>query len=215
MKISLAKEAIKQREESLLPLTEETLFDALLHTEVLKFLDRPLHQSEEPPFQFDFSKLLTYPRLLQPFAEQLASLIVPMDADLIAGLAPTGVAIASYLSLAKGLPMVSVSHQIPGVAGDYFAGQRLLIIDDTAYFKSSFLDLFEALAKEGVQLSRALFLVDLEEGAKQALKSMGVEMEALISMSELLDTLYLRDKITEEQHNRSMDFVTQMSLNSV
>jgi len=66
--------------------------------------------------------------------------------------------------------------------------------------------LLEAL---GGQVSELLVVVDREQGGKERLEALGIEVYSLAKISELVGSLYGSKKISEEQKNRVIAYIAK------
>ena len=65
-------------------------------------------------------------------------------------------------------------------------GGRVILIDDVATTGKAFLESIEVLKKINVKATKALCIVDRQEGAKEALAQHGCELESLYTAKEFL-----------------------------
>lgn len=68
---------------------------------------------------------------------------------------------------------------------DLVKKDRIIIIDDTATSGGSLVKAINALAREGLKVSRAIAVVDREEGAQQNLEALGVPFTAVFTAEEI------------------------------
>lgn len=69
---------------------------------------------------------------------------------------------------------------------DLEKGQEVVVLDDVATSGSSILRSIEVLRSEGFVVNRAVVIVDREEGAKEALAKVGVDLFSLFCRSDLV-----------------------------
>jgi len=67
-------------------------------------------------------------------------------------------------------------------------GARVILVDDVATTGKAFLQSLDVLEKEGVQVIKAVCLVDRNEGARAALAERGCELTALFDSKQFLET---------------------------
>ena len=79
------------------------------------------------------------------------------------------------------------------VEGDFKPGLKALLIDDVATTGSSLLKAVEALRSEGIQVYDAFVVVDRGEGAKEKLAGVGVRLNSLITLGQILSRLKLME----------------------
>jgi orotate phosphoribosyltransferase len=72
------------------------------------------------------------------------------------------------------------------VEGRFDEGEEVVVLEDIATTGKSALDAVEALREMGAVVDRVLVVVDREEGARELLADHDVELEALVSATDLL-----------------------------
>ena len=109
-------------------------------------------------------------------------------ADAVVGVATGGIAWASGLAVAYGVPM----GYVRGRAKEYGRGRRLegwsgpgraVLVDDVATTGGSLASAVEALREAGVEVETALVLVDREAGAGERLAELDVVLVPLTRLS--------------------------------
>ncbi|PSP62350.1 orotate phosphoribosyltransferase [Halobacteriales archaeon QH_8_67_36] len=124
-------------------------------------------------------------RIATAFAERLGD-------DKLAGVALGGVPLVAVTSVETGLPYVIArkSQKEYGTAnlveGELIEGENVAVIEDIATTGQSAVDAAEALRDAGATVTRVLVVVDREEGASENLAAHGLELESLVTASELL-----------------------------
>jgi orotate phosphoribosyltransferase len=74
-------------------------------------------------------------------------------------------------------------NRIEGCLDD---GEEVVVVEDVATTGTSAAEAVEALREAGAEVRRVLVVVDREEGARETLAGSGVELEALLTASDLL-----------------------------
>jgi orotate phosphoribosyltransferase len=69
--------------------------------------------------------------------------------------------------------------------GGFAAGQRVALLEDTVTTGGSTLEALDAVEAEGGKVARVLCLVDRCEGAAEAFRARGIELEALFTRADL------------------------------
>jgi orotate phosphoribosyltransferase len=121
----------------------------------------------------------------------LALALIPSDTEVLAGLELGGVPIATALSLATGLEAVFVRKQAKayGTAktaeGPEVKGRRVLVVEDVITTGGQVVASSEDLRRLGASVSEVLCVIDRSEGDLAALKSAGLNLRALFSISQL------------------------------
>jgi len=72
------------------------------------------------------------------------------------------------------------------IEGQLDEGQEVVVLEDIATTGNSAIDAAEALREAGAEINRVLVVVDREEGATERLAEHDLELDALVTASELL-----------------------------
>ena len=141
----------------------------------------------------DVRRLYSHPRELRVVVEEMAEVVRGLACDLVVGVETGGIPLATLVAYLTGKPMVYVRKKPKEhgtqrmIEGDLREGGRGVVVDDVATTGSSILRAVRALREAGVEVRDALVVVDREEGARRALRSVGVELHALVTLGELLE----------------------------
>ena len=90
----------------------------------------------------------------------------------------------AYVVVRKATKEYGTGNRIEGELED---GEEIAVLEDIATTGKSALDAVGALREAGACVSRVLVVVDREEGARERLAESDVELEALLTASDLLD----------------------------
>ena len=101
-----------------------------------------------------------------------------------------------FLYVRKGVRLHGRERKIEGVIAP---GNRILMVDDLITTGLSFQKAAKAIAAEGGVVSDAVVLVDRQEGGKERLTKSGIRVHALLSVTEIANTLHELGTIDEEQ----------------
>ncbi|MCU0666832.1 MAG: orotate phosphoribosyltransferase [Candidatus Omnitrophica bacterium] len=65
-------------------------------------------------------------------------------------------------------------------------GARVIVVDDVATTGKAVIEAKEALDKEGIEIVKAVVIVDRNEGAVENLKQAGIKLESIFTIEDLL-----------------------------
>ena len=148
-----------------------------------------LASGRKSDYYVDLRAVITKPELLKKVATAMSKHIE--DAEKIAGVELGAVPIAAALSLKTGLPYLMVRKHRKGhgrgnlVEGGLADGEKVLFVEDTVTTAGSLIRAIAAVREHGGQVERAIVIVDREEGARETLEGIGVELISLASIKEL------------------------------
>ncbi|MFB6107987.1 MAG: orotate phosphoribosyltransferase [Haloplanus sp.] len=170
-------------------MANQELIAALRDAEAVKFGEFELAHGGTSDYYVDKYLFETDPRCLRLVAEAFADRVG--DAKL-AGVALGAVPLVAVTSAETGTPYVIARKQAKEygtgnrIEGRLTEGERVVVLEDIATTGKSALDAVEALREAGAVVDRVLVVVDREEGARELLADHGVELEALVTASDLL-----------------------------
>lgn len=167
------------------------LIELLKKNEVIKFGKFRLSSGVESHYYVDMKKAITNPLILQPVAQIMAERINKMCVDRVAGPALGAVPIATAVSLYSGIPMLMIRKAKKDygtsnlIEGDLEKGNLVVVIEDVTTTGNSLLNAINAIIENGGQVKKAFVIVDRAEGAIDALKEKGIDLEPLVSVNDL------------------------------
>ena len=147
----------------------------------------------------DLRSILSHPAEFKSLVKICSNFIKRIEFDILAGIESSGIPFATALAIENSLPMIYVRKEVKQhglrkqIEGDFKPGLKALLIDDVATTGSSLLKAIEALRSEGIQVYDAFVVVDRGEGAKEKLASVGVRLNSLITLGQILSRLKLME----------------------
>jgi orotate phosphoribosyltransferase len=167
----------------------EALVAALRAADAVRYGEFELSHGGTSEYYVDKYRFGTDPAPLSLVAEAFAERVGDeRPAGVAVGAVPLVVATAletgtPYLIARKAAKEYGTGNRIEG---DLTAGERVVVLEDVATTGRSALDAVEALRDAGAVVERVLVVVDREEGARELLAEHDVELEALVTASDLL-----------------------------
>lgn len=171
-------------------MASEELIDALREVDAVRFGEFELAHGGTSEYYVDKYRFETDPACLSLIAEAFAERL-PDDA-VLGGVALGGVPLAAATSVVADLPYVIVRKQRKGygtgnlIEGDLPEGASVIVVEDIVTTGTSLLEAVEGLREAGATVDRALVVVDREEGGREAIAEAGVEVDTLLTASQLL-----------------------------
>jgi orotate phosphoribosyltransferase len=130
----------------------------------------------------------TNPQVLREIGKAMAPYVG--DAK-IAGMALGAVPLAVAVALETNRPFVMVRKEPKDhgtkelIEGDVSPGETFIIVEDVATTGGSTLKVVSALREVGANVSRAVVVVDRQEGAREMLTEHGIELISLFTVKDL------------------------------
>lgn len=168
----------------------EELVAALKAADAVRFGTFELSHGGTSDYYVDKYLFETEPRCLTHIANGFAERIGEAKP---AGVALGAVPLVAATGMTANQPYVIVRKKAKEygtgnrIEGRLEEGEEAVVVEDIATTGQSALDAVEALRAAGGVVNRVLVVVDREEGATDRLEAEGVELEALVTASELLD----------------------------
>jgi orotate phosphoribosyltransferase len=161
----------------------------LLDAGAVRFGKFVLTSGQESDVYVDIKEVWTRPERLRVLAARLARWVD--EEALLAGMELGAVPLVVAVALQTGRPYVVVRK--PGRAhgtgrryeGDVPRGAKTLVIEDVTTTGGTLVDTIEVLREAGAEVDRAVTVVDREQGGRQRLRAIGVELDALATLSQL------------------------------
>ncbi|WP_302082169.1 orotate phosphoribosyltransferase [Salinibaculum rarum] len=167
----------------------QALIDALRETDAVRFGEFELSHGGTSDYYVDKYVFETDPDALALIAEAFAERVGETK---LAGVALGAVPLAAVTSVETGNPYVIVRKQAKEygtgnqIEGSLADGEEVVVLEDIATTGQSAIDAVEALREAGATVDRVLVVVDREEGARENLAEHDIELDALVTASELL-----------------------------
>ena len=167
----------------------ESLIDLLRGADAVRFGEFELSHGGTSSYYVDKYVFETDPDCLDAIAAAFAERI---GEETLAGVALGAVPLAAVTSTAAGRPYVIVRKEAKEygtgnrIEGGFESGEELVVLEDIATTGQSAADAVEALREAGAVVNRVLVVVDREEGARERLTARDVELESLVTASDLL-----------------------------
>ena len=177
-------------------MANDELIAALRDADAVKYGEFELSHGGTSGYYVDKYVFETDPHCLEliadSFAERLERADGHADDTKLAGVALGAVPLVAVTSVETGLPYVIARKQQKEygtanlIEGNLEEGEEVVILEDIATTGQSAVDAAEALREAGAVVDRVVVVVDREEGARENLADSGLELESLVTASELL-----------------------------
>jgi uridine monophosphate synthetase len=173
----------------------EKLIIELFETGCVKFGNFTLASGKNSPIYIDLRRVVSYPRLFKMTAQAYAQVVEPLHYDCIAGVPyaalPTGSVVAWKLNQPFIYPRKEVKQHGTGQAieGSFTAGQTAVILEDVITSGGSILSSVEVLRQAGLVIKDVVVLVDREQGGAEKMAEAGLNLHAVMTITQILETL--------------------------
>ncbi|OWJ54151.1 orotate phosphoribosyltransferase [Pyrodictium delaneyi] len=189
---------------------EKVLARLLVKTGALQLGEFKLTSGLQSPIYIDLRRLPSYPDAFRTVLALLYTTSLEADHDVVVGVATAGIVWATGLALYSGKPMAYVrsgrkqhglGRQVEGLVEE----KRVLVVDDVATTGGSLAAAVEALRSAGAQPRYALVIVDREQGARERLQAMGVELLRVATLRGILRAAVEEGLVAREDAQKVID----------
>jgi len=195
------------------------LIEKLFDIGAVKFGEFKLKSGIMSPIYVDLRVIVSYPEILKSVSEAMWEKINNLEFDLICGVPYTALPIATAMSITHNLPMVMRRKEIKdygtkkAIEGAFTAGQKVLIVEDLVTSGLSVFETTEPLEHEGLKVTDVVVLLNREQGAEENLKNKNLNLHAVFTITELLQTLLEKNKINKNIYDMTMKFISDNQIN--
>lgn len=139
---------------------------------------------------FDKYLFESNPLLLEEIANHLVHLL-PANFDILAGLEMGGIPLAVALSIKTSKPVVFVRKKAKEYGTNKIAegiditGKKLVVVEDVITSGGQVVLSSKDLLGFNAEIMKAICVIDRESGGKENLRTEGIELSSLFTMSEL------------------------------
>jgi uridine monophosphate synthetase len=192
--------------------------EALFNSGCLKFGSFTIKSGATSPYYIDLAHLLSSPKdffVITDSAVRLIKTIMVSDhIDKLASIELKGALIVPSIACELGLPAVVVRKEAKayGATGrtagaDIAKGEHILLFDDVISEGLSKLEGIRPLEELGAHVEHVMVVVNREQGGKESLEGLGYEVHALVKVSEMVEDLARKSKITLLQRDSVLRYV--------
>ncbi len=173
---------------------------------ILQFGRFKLSNGLETPYYLDFTLLSSRIDLLKTLIDLVEKAIKRRlgleKVGKYVGILEKGAVITIPLAFKNDVPFALVSAEDGRVKiGTLNTTDEILLIDDMISTGNTLVNVIKRLREEyGVEVRNVFVVLDREEGGMKRLKEMGLNVERLVGIREIIETLYKLDVVSQEEY---------------
>ena len=174
---------------------KSTLIGGLFESGCVRFGNFTLASGKNSPIYIDLRRVVSFPALFSLTARFYTEIVEKLDFDRIAGVPyaalPTAAVVAQQLGRPFIYPRKEVKQHGTGQAieGAFEAGQRAVILEDVITSGGSIVTSLEVLKQAGLNVTDVVVLVDREQGGAAKMAELGLNLHAVLTISEIMTGL--------------------------
>ncbi|MEM4699542.1 MAG: orotate phosphoribosyltransferase [Candidatus Nezhaarchaeales archaeon] len=169
----------------------------------------------ESPYYIDMRLVPSYPQAFDRLCDMYCRVVVEEVGgfDRVAGVPTAGVPFATLVAYKLRRPLIYVRKQqklhgqLKMVEGLLNPGDKVLLVDDLVSTGDSALRTVRAVREAGGVVEDVVVLIDREQGARELLAEEGVELHALMKVTEAAEVLYSKGLLSRRQYEVIVDYV--------
>jgi uridine monophosphate synthetase len=188
---------------------------ALFDIGCVKFGSFKLKSGLMSPIYLDLRLLVTHPRVLRAVGAAMAATVRErgLQFDRLAALPYAGLPIGVAVSLELERPLIYPRKEAKEygtaklIEGAYDAGEVALMVDDLITRGTAKIEALKPLLDEGLIVRDILVLIDREQGGAEELAARGVALHAVMTLTQVLDSLVSSDRLPPAKREEVLAWV--------
>ncbi|WP_353930932.1 bifunctional orotidine-5'-phosphate decarboxylase/orotate phosphoribosyltransferase [Okeanomitos corallinicola TIOX110] len=157
------------------------------------------------PYYIDLRKIISNPQVFNQVLSAYEDILKTLTFDRLAGIPYGSLPTATGLSLRLHCPMIFPRKEVKAhgtrkvIEGNFHPGETIAVVDDILISGKSAIEGAEKIKSVGLNVKDIVVFIDHEKGVKDRLKAQGYNAYSVLTLSEIVNTLYEVGRITEQQ----------------
>ncbi|MBW4674930.1 MAG: bifunctional orotidine-5'-phosphate decarboxylase/orotate phosphoribosyltransferase [Desmonostoc geniculatum HA4340-LM1] len=157
------------------------------------------------PYYIDLRKIISNPQVFNQVLTAYEEILKNLNFDRLAGIPYGSLPTATGLALRLNCPMIFPRKEVKAhgtrkvIEGNFHPGETVVVVDDILISGKSVMEGAEKLESAGLNVNDIVVFIDHEQGVKDRLQQNGYRGHAVLTLSEITNTLYQAGRINDEQ----------------
>ncbi len=157
------------------------------------------------PYYIDLRKIISNPQVFNQVLNAYEKILRNLNFDRLVGIPYGSLPTATGLALRLNCPMIFPRKEVKAhgtrklIEGNFHPGETVAVVDDILISGKSVMEGADKLKSVGLNVNDIVVLIDHEQGVKDRLKENGYCSHAVLTISEIIETLHQAGRINEEQ----------------
>ncbi|MBD2611296.1 MAG: bifunctional orotidine-5'-phosphate decarboxylase/orotate phosphoribosyltransferase [Nostoc sp. ZfuVER08] len=157
------------------------------------------------PYYIDLRKIISNPQVFNQVLTAYEEILKKLNFDRLAGIPYGSLPTATGLALRLNCPMIFPRKEVKAhgtrrvIEGNFHPGETVVVVDDILISGKSVMEGAEKLESAGLNVNDIVVFIDHEQGVKDRLQQNGYRGHAVLTISEITNTLYQAGRINDEQ----------------
>ncbi|MDZ8185685.1 MAG: bifunctional orotidine-5'-phosphate decarboxylase/orotate phosphoribosyltransferase [Nostoc sp. ChiSLP02] len=157
------------------------------------------------PYYIDLRKIISNPQVFNQVLTAYEEILKNLNFDRLAGIPYGSLPTATGLALRLNCPMIFPRKELKAhgtrkvIEGNFHPGETVVVVDDILISGKSVMEGAEKLESAGLNVNDIVVFIDHEQGVKDRLQQNGYRGHAVLTISEITNTLYQAGRINDEQ----------------
>ncbi|MBI4759495.1 MAG: orotidine-5'-phosphate decarboxylase [Chloroflexi bacterium] len=183
----------------------ETLVRELQRIGAVRFGDFTLKSGSPSPIYLDLRLLVSHPDVLAQVACAYAQVLERLEYHRLAAIPYAALPIGTAVALETGRPLIYPRREAKEygtrkvIEWEFRPGETAVVLDDVITTGASKVEALSSLKEAGLQVQDVVVLIDREQGGKASLERRGYRLHAVMTITEMVETLSREGLITGDQ----------------
>ncbi len=159
------------------------------------------------PYYIDLRTIISNPQVFHLVLQAYGDILQSLSFDRIAGIPYGSLPTATGLALNLNRPMIFPRKEVKAhgtrrvIEGEFHAGEKVVVVDDILISGQSVMQGAKKLESAGLEVEDIVVFIDHGGGVKERLQENGYRGHSVLTIAEIVSTLYAAGRINEEQYN--------------